>query len=198
MQVFLLPVAKQAKIVYNEQNQKRKVPLDMDRYSLIIGNISSLLAMGTDALSSTQKTTKRVLWVQNLSQLIYCIGAFLLGGYSGCVQNVVSIVRNLVAIKQISKKWIEWTLTILGVVLGLVFNTIGWVGLLPIMSNLQYTFVVFRFKGNERALKSSFLASALMFAVFSGAILNVVGVFTNLIVAVATAVFLIKSKSTVS
>lgn len=172
--------------------------LNMDRYSLIIGNLSSLLAMGTDALSSAQKTTKRVLWVQNLSQLIYCIGAFLLGGYSGCVQNVVSIIRNIVAIKQVSKKWIEWTLTALGVVLGLVFNTIGWVGLLPVIANLQYTLVVFRFKRNERALKISFLASALMFSVFSGAILNIVGVFTNLIVAVTTTVFLIKSKTRVS
>ncbi len=165
----------------------------MDRYSLIVGNVCSLLAMGTDALSSAQKTTKRVLWVQNLSQLIYGTGSFLLGGYSGSVQNVVSIIRNLVAIKQISKKWIEWTLTILGVALGLAFNTIGWVGLLPVIANLQYTLVVFRFNGNERALKTSFLASAIMFAVFSGAILSVVGVFTNLIVAVATAVFLVKS-----
>ena len=166
----------------------------MDRFSFIFGNVCSLLAMGTDMLSSAQKTTKRVLWIQNISQLLYCIGAFVLGGYSGSVQNVISITRNLVAIKQISRKWIQWTLTILGVVLGIAFNTIGWIGLLPMIANLQYTLVVFRFKENERAVKLSFLVSALMFIVFSGAILNVVGVFTNLFVAVATAVFLIKSK----
>ena len=170
----------------------------MSPYSLIIGNLCSLLAMGTDTLSSAQKTTNRVLWLQNLSQTIYCIGAFLLGGYSGCVQNVVSIIRNLAAIKQVSKKWIEWTLTTLGVVLGLACNTIGWAGLLPVIANLQYSVVMFRFKGNERALKRSFLVSALMFTVFSGAILNIVGVFTNLFVAVATAVFLVKSRPAVS
>ncbi len=170
----------------------------MNHYSLIIGNICSFLAMGTDSLSSAQKTAKRVLWVQNLSQMIYCIGAFVLGGYSGCVQNVVSIIRNLVAIRQISKKWITWTLTILGVVFGLLFNTIGWVGVLPVIANLQYTLVVFCFPGNERALKISFCASAFMFAVFNGAILSIVGVFTNLIVAVATIVFLIRSRSVVS
>ena len=166
----------------------------MDQYRLIIGNLCSLLAMGTDSLSSAQKTAKRVLWVQNLSQTIYCIGTILLRGYSGAVQNVVSIIRNLVAIKQITAKWIQWTLTILGVVLGLVFNNIGWAGLLPVIANLQYTLVVFAAGENERALKISFFASALMFAVFSGALMNIVGVITNLVVAVTTAIFLIKTK----
>lgn len=167
----------------------------MNYWNIIIGNICSLLAMGTDSLSSAQKTAKRVLWVQNISQTIYCIGSIFLRGYSGAVQNVVSIIRNLVAIKQVSAKWIEWTLTILGVVLGLVFNNIGWAGLLPVVANLQYTLVMFRFKGDERKLKISFLASALMFAVFSGALLNVAGVATNLVVAVSTVIFLIRTRA---
>ena len=166
----------------------------MGHFNLIVGNLCSLLAMGTDSLSSAQKTAKQVLWVQNLSQLLYCIGTILLGGYSGAAQNVVSIIRNLIAIKQISKKWIQWTLVVLGIVLGLAFNNIGWVGLLPVIANFQYTLVVFQFRGNEKILKISFLASALMFAVFSGAILNVVGIFTNLVVAVTTFIFLVKPK----
>ena len=166
----------------------------MGLYSWILGNLCSLLAMITDSLSSAQKTAKRVLWVQNLSQTIYGIGSILLRGYSGAVQNVVSIIRNLVAIRQISAKWLQWTLTILGVVLGLVFNNIGWAGLLPVIANLQYTLVMFGFEGNERALKKSFFVSAILFAVFSGALLNIVGVITNLVVAVTTAIFLIKTK----
>ena len=168
----------------------------MNHSNLIIGNVCSLLAMGTDALSSAQKTAKRTLWVQTLSQSIYCIGTIFLGGYSGAVQNAVSILRNLVAIKQISRKWIEWTLTLLGVALGLACNTIGWAGLLPVIANLQYTLVVFRYKGNERALKISFMINALLFAVFNGAILSIVGVFTNLVVAGTTAAFLIRAKKT--
>ena len=166
----------------------------MNYWTLISGNICSLLAMATDSLSASQKTAKRVLWVQNLSQAIYCLGAILLKGYSGAAQNVISIVRNLMAIKQISKPWIQWILTVSGVVLGLAFNNLGWVGLLPIIANLQYTVIVFRFHENTRLLKISFLASALMFSVFSGAILNIVGIFTNLVVAVSTTISLIKSK----
>ena len=167
----------------------------MNYWNIILGNICSLLAMGSDSLSSAQKTTKRVLWMQNLSQTIYCIGAILLRGYSAAVQNVVSIIRNLVAIKGISRKWIEWGLTLLGVALGVALNNLGWIGLLPVIANLQYTIVIFRFRGNERILKASFLASALMFAVFNGAVWSIVGIFTNLVVAISTGISLFKSKS---
>lgn len=169
----------------------------MNIISIIFGNICSLLAMVTDSISSTRKTAKGVLWVQNASQLFYCIGTVALKGYSGAVQNVVSIVRNLVVIYGVNSKLIAWILVILGVILGLVFNNLGWIGLLPVMANLQYTLAVFRFHDNERAIKISFLLSAVMFSVFSVAILNIIGLFSNLVVAVTTAVFLIKTRASV-
>lgn len=164
-----------------------------DIVDLIIGNTCSLLAMGTDALSASRKTAKGVLWVQNISQAIYFTGTIVLKGYSGAVQNVMSILRNLLAISGKSSKVLEWGLTVLGVVLGIVFNNIGVMGYLPIIANLQYTLVVFRFKKNERAIKVSFMIAALMFSLFSLAIRNYVGVATNLTVMVTTGIFLLKS-----
>lgn len=149
--------------------------------------------MGTDALSASRNTAKGVLWVQNISQAIYFTGTIVLKGYSGAVQNVMSILRNLLAISGKSSKVLEWGLTVLGVVLGIVFNNIGVMGYLPIIANLQYTLVVFRFKKNERAIKVSFMIAALMFSLFSLAIQNYVGVVTNLTVMVTTGIFLLKS-----
>ena len=166
----------------------------MDSISIVIGNICSLLAMGTDALSSTQKTSKRVLLVQSLSQLIYCFGTVVLKGYSGAVQNVVSIARNIVAIKGIQSKAVEWTLVILGVVLGLGFNNLGVMGLLPVIANFQYTLVVFRAQDNERLLKLSFLVTVVLFGLFNLAIYNVVGLCTNMFVAVSIVVNLLKPR----
>ena len=153
---------------------------------VIVGNLCSLFAMITDSISSAQKTAKRVLLVQCLSQLIYCVGTVVLKGYSGAVQNVISILRNVVAIRKIESRIVEWSLVAAGVILGLAFNNLGWIGLLPVIANLQYTLAVFRFKDNERALKISFTVCLLMFAVFNGAILNIVGVITNLVVFVVT------------
>ena len=166
----------------------------MEKTSLIIGNLCSLLAMGTDSISSTRKTTKGVLLVQCISQLIYCTGTLVLKGYSGAVQNAVSILRNLVAIRKVESKFVEWFLVILGVVLGLVFNNLGVMGLLPVIANLQYTLAIFRFQDNERALKISFLIAVGMFAIFNIAIYNIVGVISNLVVLFTTAAVLFKTK----
>ena len=87
----------------------------MNALEIVVGNLCSLLAMVTDSISSAQKTAKRVLWVQTLSQLIYFIGTVVLKGYSGAAQNAVSIVRNLVAIKGVGNKVTEWILVLLGV-----------------------------------------------------------------------------------
>ena len=166
----------------------------MNTTSIIIGNVCSLLAMITDAISSTRKTPKGVLLVQNLSQLTYCIGAIVLKGYSSAVQNVVSILRNFVAIQKINNKVIEWTLVLLGVILGIAFNNLGLIGYLPIVANLEYTLCVFKFKDNERALKISFALCVGMFGIFNLAILNFVGMASNLIVMITTLIIIFKKK----
>lgn len=165
----------------------------MNEINLIIGNVCSLLAMVTDSISSTRKTAKGVLLVQSLSQLIYFIGTVVLKGYSGAVQNAVSILRNFVAIRDIRNKYVEWALVGLGVVLGLAFNNLGFMGLLPVIANFQYTIAVFRFQDNQRALKISFAIAVGMFAVFNIAIFNVVGVVSNSVVFVTTLAVLLKS-----
>lgn len=166
----------------------------MNAISVILGNICSLLAMITDSISSTRKTAKGVLHVQNISQLIYCIGTILLKGYSGAAQNVVSILRNFVAIRKIENKVIQWILVLLGVVLGIAFNNLGWIGYLPVIANLQYTLVVFKYKDNERALKISFAVCVCLFMIFNTSILNFVGVVSNLIVLCTTLVMIFKKK----
>ena len=81
-----------------------------------------------------------------------------------------------------------------GVVLGIAFNNLGVVGLLPVIANLEYSLGVFRFKDNERALKASFLINVILFTVFNGFIYNFVGVCANTVVAATTAISLWQSR----
>lgn len=62
---------------------------------LLAGNICSVLAMITDAISTSRKSTGSMLLFQTASQFFYVIGAIVLKGYSAAVQNVVSIIRKL-------------------------------------------------------------------------------------------------------
>lgn len=161
---------------------------------ILLGNLFSIMAMVSDGVSSSRKSAKGVLTVQLFSQVFYGASSIVLGGYSGAAQNVVSILRNLAAIGNLSYKFIEWFLIILGVGLGILFNNLGWIGWLPTIANLEYSLAVFRFKDNERALKYAFLINVAMFAVFNAVILNIVAVIANVIVIILTILFLIKSK----
>lgn len=162
---------------------------------LIVGNLFSVLALAANAFSATRKTTKGILLTQNLSQLLYAACAIVLDGYSAAVQNAVSIVRNFSAIGKKRSKLLEWILAAAGVVLGLAFNNLGLIGLLPVLGNLQYTLAIFRFTDNERAVKISFLISVACYVVFNALILNFVGAVSDMIVIITTVVVLVKGQS---
>ena len=163
----------------------------MDKF-IIIGNICFLLAMLADSFSSSRKTVKGVLIFQTIGQAIYCAGSVFLKGYSASVQNGVSVLRNCAAMAKLEKRWIEYTLIVMGVVLGVAFNNRGIAGLLPVIGNLEYSIAVFRFKDDERALKIAFLISVLMFAAFNVVIMNVVGLIVNAVVVASLVAFLCK------
>ena len=163
----------------------------MDKF-IIIGNICFLLAMLADSFSSSRKTAKGVLISQSVGQAIYCAGSIFLKGYSASVQNAVSVVRNMAALGKKQRKWVEYALIVLGVVLGIYFNNRGIAGWLPVIANLEYSIAVFRFKDNERALKISFVICVVMFAVFNVVIMNIVGLIVNCVVVATTVAFLCK------
>ena len=164
----------------------------MDVNEVIVGNVCSLCAMVTDSISSTRKKHKEILAIQTLSQLFYGAGSIILKGYSSTAQNVVGILRNLAAMKNVRSKVVEWVLISLGVVLGILFNNRGLIGWLPIVANLEYSIAVFRFKNKERSLKIAFMINMLMYSVFSVVIQNYVGAVANLFVAGTTLISLIR------
>lgn len=160
---------------------------------LIIGNACSFFAMISDAVSSSRKTVKGVLMVQIISQLFYGASAIVLKGYSAAVQNAISILRNLFATRERQWKYTEWLLLLLAVGLGLIFNNLAWVGLLPVVANLEYALAVIYFKKNEKALKIAFLINACLFLVFNIFIQNYVGVIANCLLIITTFIFILKN-----
>ena len=162
--------------------------------NILIGNGCSLLAMITDSIGSSRKTTKGMLLMQGVGSIIWAAGSIILKGYSAAVQNLVGLLRNLAAAYKIQHKWLEYTLILLGVVLGVVFNNRSWLGLLPVIGNLAYSVAMFRVHDNERALKVAFLFCVGSYAIFNAVILNIVGLIANIVIMATTIVFLVKRK----
>lgn len=159
---------------------------------VIIGNAFSLCAMVTDSISGTRKKKSEILGWQLISQFFYTACSIVLKGYSSAVQDAVAILRNLVGMKDLNNKYVEWTLILTAVVLGFVFNNRGYLGWLPVFANLEYSIAIFRFKDNEKALKIAFIINMALYAVFCYVILNYVGTIANIIVVISTAVSLLK------
>ena len=165
---------------------------------VIAANVCSLCACITDSISGTQKKHSRMLAVQMVSQVFYAAGSIILGGYSSTAQNVVAVLRNFAAIKNLKHKIIEWILIALGVVLGIVgiilnHNMNGWLDWLPIAANLEYSIAVFQLKNSERGLKCAFILNMVLFAIFNFAICNYIGGASCIVVAVTTLVALIRA-----
>ena len=163
--------------------------------SIIVGNVFSLCAMASDSFSGTRKEHKQIMAVQIVSQFFYAASSIALKGYSSTAQNAVAIFRNFAAMKNVKSKVLEWSLILAGVVLGIVFNNRGLLGWLPIIANLEYSIAVFKLKENEKALKLAFIINMVMYAVFSFVIKNYVGTVSCTVIAVTTAVSLLRTKN---
>ena len=161
---------------------------------IIFGNVCSFLATITDSISSTRKTVKGVLGMQCLSQIIFIVVSIAFQGYADLVQNVVGLVRNLFAMSKKQVKGIEWVFVTLAVGLGLWFNNLGWLGLLPVLANFEYSLAVFRFADDERAMKVAFAVMNLLYMVYNFCMLNVVGGICSAVVIVTTVIYLVKNK----
>jgi len=165
---------------------------------VIVGNICSVGAMISDSYGGTRKTKKGILLAQCISQIFYMAAAIILKGYSAAVQNVVAIFRNTYAVYGKHNKIVEWSLVAAPVVLGLVFNNRGWLGVLPVVANLQYSITMVLCKDDARKLKISLVAVSVMFSVFNFAILNFVSGVACIVTGVVTTMSIVKNKETES
>lgn len=162
--------------------------------NLILGNLFTVMAMGGNAFSSTRKTTKGVLTWQCVAQAVYLVASVVLKGYSAAVQNAVSILRNLTAMSNRKSRFLEWILTAAGLIMGIIFNNRGFLGLLPVLGNLQYTLAIFYLQDRQQLLKLSFLISLLTFCIFNVSLWNLAGAASDMVVIITTAIVLIKER----
>ena len=161
---------------------------------VIIGNITSIGAMICDSYSGTRRTRRDMLLAQIVSQFFYIASSIVLKAYSATTQNVVTVFRNLVAIKKDPSKKMAIFFTALPVVLGLIFNNRGLMGLIPIVANLEYSIVMFACPKNVNAIKLALIVNSLLFTVFNFYVLNFVSAVACIVICVTTAISIYKSK----
>ena len=106
---------------------------------IICGNIVALIASILMLISGIIKDRKKIIYIQTLQILAFAISDLILGGYTGTIVNLISLARNYWCYKDKLTNTKKITLILLSITFSLLFNNLGFLGLLPLISTVVYT-----------------------------------------------------------
>lgn len=116
--------------------------------ALIIANILSFLGNTTFTLSSIFKKKNWILLLQSIAHILSSIAEIINKAYSGLVQEIASLLRDLVLVfVNRDNKLLKIIITLIFVVIGSVIGTVlnfklnqnNWYDYLPILATISYT-----------------------------------------------------------
>ena len=108
-------------------------------FNIVVGNAISLIAGIFIILSMWVNDEKKAYKYQFLNAFILAISSVFFFSWTGVVTMAIAASRNLmVYYERLTWRWTVFFI-ILSVVLGLLVNTMGFVGILPIIAIVQIT-----------------------------------------------------------
>ena len=109
---------------------------------ILLGNIVSLIGSLVLVLIGLIKRKEHVLIAQCFQFGIMSVSNLILGGITGALLNFVSMVRNLIGYKFGITTPIKIVVIVIQVVLSLMMNNLGLIGLLPVISVSAFTWLI--------------------------------------------------------
>ena len=101
--------------------------------TIIIANVIDFLAALIQVGSGSIKKKSKILFVQIIQLLMQAVSMLLLGGVTGAVSNVLSCYRNYLCYKEKLTTFWKAALIAASVVLTVLLNDQGWLGLIPVV-----------------------------------------------------------------
>lgn len=113
---------------------------------IVIGNIISFIAAIIMVASGYIKSKEKTILWQAVQICFNTLACFILGAYSGAVTNLISVPRNVLAYRNKLGWWWKSAFIVITALLTLLFNQSGWIGWIPILSAVPYTYLMDRLK----------------------------------------------------
>lgn len=159
---------------------------------LLIGNaialLGSLVMIGIGFL----KKKETILLAQCLQCLLMGVGNLVLGGFTGFLSNVVTIIRNLVAFKKDFTTPLKIIFILLQVIPAIKINTLGLIGWLPILAACVFTW--YMDTKSDITFKIVIISTMIMWAIYDIVIQNYVAFTFDLFTIASNSYTLIKLK----
>lgn len=139
----------------------------MDMDNVLTANVLTIIGQLVTFYSSTRQNKKAILSFQILAMLFMSAGSLLLKGYSAIVMDGIAITRNLMSIFSLSFPGQAYVFIAIAVILGVGFNNIGPLGLLPLVANITQSIVVLNNKASARQLQFMFAFVSFCWGVYN-------------------------------
>lgn len=107
--------------------------------NLLIGNAASMVGCLIMVGIGFLKSSKHILIAQSVQCLFMGAGNLILGGVSGFISNIVTIIRNLVFIRFRNTTALKVFFIAVQLVLSIGTLSAGWISWLPILSAALFT-----------------------------------------------------------
>lgn len=105
---------------------------------ILIANVIALIASLLMVYTGYIKKKEKILFFQTVQIGLSVISNLILGGITGAIINALGLIRNILCYKEKLNKITQIILIILSILLGVYFNNLALIGLLPIISNVVY------------------------------------------------------------
>ena len=134
--------------------------------NIVIGNVISLIAGIFIILSMWVNDEKQAYKYQFLNAFILMISSVFFFSWTGVTTMAIAASRNAMVYKD--KLTLNWTIffIVISVVLGLLVNTLGFIGLLPIIAIIQITLCNYYLKTIKTIKMGFILNSAIISFIF--------------------------------
>ena len=147
--------------------------LNMDLpVNIIAGNVISLIAGIFIILSMWVNNEKKAYRYQFLNAFILMISSVFFISWTGVTTMAIAAARNVMVYKdKLTFKWMVFFI-ILSIVLGVSVNTMGIIGLLPVIAVVQITLCNYYLK-SIKTIKISFIINSAVYVLYFLAIFDI-------------------------
>lgn len=157
---------------------------------IIIGNLFSFISCIFLLKSIKSKEKINMLKYQVLDCFFYITADIFFKAYSALFTQIISLIRNILGMKNKLNYIMIFILSMLMVIVGIIVNTNGLIGFIPIIASVLYTILLNH--QNIKVLKLSLFLNMLLWVIFDILILDIVSFIVDLIVCIFSLIHFIK------
>ena len=139
--------------------------------NILLGNLISLSAACFMAASCLARDNRRVFFYQFMECAILAVSSVVFGSLSGALTMALSAARNLITSRGKLTRPLTLFFFLTAVMGGLMINTRGAVGLLPVIATAEYTVCSYCIR-SVKGTKYSIFVNVLFWVVYSFLILD--------------------------